>query len=63
VRVTLTDPGLAGDYVVDERHEDGSLLLRPDTSAEAIARRLGVTPVSQEEFDKHFGHLPSDGEG
>lgn len=63
MKVTLTDPGLAGDYVVDERHEDGRLLLRPDTSAEAIQRRLGVTPITPEEFEQHFGHLPADGEG
>ena len=63
MKVTLTEPGVAGDYVVDERHEDGSLLLRPDTSWEAIQRRLGVTSVTQEEFERHFGHLPTDDEG
>ena len=34
-----------------------------DTSARAIRERLGVTPVSEEEFNKLFGDLPSDGEG
>ncbi len=54
---------LNGDYVVDERLDDGRLVIRPDTSAEAINRRLGVEPISVEEFDQHFGHLPTDDEG
>ncbi len=63
MKVTLTEPGVEGDYIVAERHRDGSVLLAPDTSVAAIERRLGVEPVSQEEFDRHFGHLPTDGEG
>jgi hypothetical protein len=63
MKVTLTEPGLEGDYIVEERHEDGSLLLAPDTSIEAIRKRLGTRPMSSEEFEEHFGHLPSDGEG
>jgi hypothetical protein len=47
---------LNGDYVVDERLDDGRLVIRPDTSAEAINRRLGVEPISPEEFEQHFGH-------
>jgi hypothetical protein len=54
---------LNGDYVVDERLGDGRLVIRPDTSAEAINRRLGVEPISAEEFEQHFGHLPTDDEG
>ncbi|HWD69122.1 MAG TPA: hypothetical protein VG293_02945, partial [Solirubrobacteraceae bacterium] len=54
---------LNGDYVVDERLDDGRLVIRPDTSAEAINRRLGVEPISAEEFEQHFGHLPTDDEG
>lgn len=63
MKVTLTEPAIAGDYVVAERHPDGSLLLAPDTSAAAIERRLGIEPASQEEFERHFGHLPTDAEG
>lgn len=63
MKVTLTEPGVEGDYVVAERHIDGSVLLAPDTSAAAIERRLGVEPASQEEFDRAFGDLPTDGEG
>jgi hypothetical protein len=30
MRVTLTEPGIAGSYEVVERREDGTLVLRPD---------------------------------
>lgn len=63
MKVTLTEPGLAGDYIVVEREPDGSVLLAPDTSMEAIRRRSGTRPMSPEEFEEHFGHLPSDREG
>jgi hypothetical protein len=53
-----------GEYLVDERLQDGRLVLRPDTGVEAILQRTGgghaLTP---EEFEQHFGHLPTDGEG
>ena len=63
LKVTLTEPGIAGDYVIEERRPDGSLVLAPDTSAAAIERRLGLTPATEEEFQRHFGHLPTDDEG
>ena len=96
MKVTLTQPGIAGEYVVAEHRADGTLVLRPETSDEvierfadrtldegelldsfdrldaaleregryaAIERRLGVEPASEEEFERHFGHLPRDGEG
>jgi len=63
MKVTLDDPGLAGDYVVVERNPDGSVLLAPDTSIEAIERRTGATAASAEEFDELFGDFPRDGEG
>lgn len=63
LKVKLTEPGVAGDYIVAEHNEDGSLLLAPDTSIEAIHERLGTKPASQEEFDEHFADLPTDGEG
>lgn len=63
MKVTLTEPGLEGEYIVAERNPDGSVLLAPDTSIEGIRKRLGTRPMSPEEFEKHFGHLPSDGEG
>lgn len=54
---------LNGEYLVEEVLEDGRLVIRPDTSAEAIHRRLGVEPVSREEFDRELGYLPQDNEG
>jgi hypothetical protein len=46
-----------------ERRADGSVLLAPNTSIEAIRKRLGTEPITPEEFEKQFGHLPSDDEG
>ncbi len=63
MKVTLTEPDLAGDYIVAERNPDGSLLLAPDTSIVAIRKRAGTRPMSPEEFERHFGHLPRDCEG
>jgi len=62
-KVTLTELGLAGDYIVAERHADGSLLLAPDTSIDAIRKRSGTRAMTPAEFKEHFAHLPSDGEG
>ncbi len=61
--MTLSEPGVAGEYLLDERLEDGRLILRPDSSAQAIERRLGVRGASEEEFERHFGELPVNGEG
>ena len=54
---------LSGEYLVEEVLDDGRLVIRPDTSAEAIHRRLGVEHVSREEFERELGHLPQDDEG
>jgi hypothetical protein len=54
---------LNGEYVVDEVLDDGRLVIRPDTGAAAIHRRQGLEPISTEEFEQHFGHLPTDQEG
>jgi hypothetical protein len=54
---------LSGEYVVDEVLEDGRIVLRPDTSAAAIRQRAGLEPVTDDEFQRAFGHLPSDSEG
>jgi hypothetical protein len=34
-----------------------------DLSAKAILARHGATPLSAEEFERHFGDLPTDDEG
>jgi hypothetical protein len=57
-----------GSYVIEEALADGRFVVAPEwpskeTSAEAILERAGAKPLSPEEFDKHFGHLPTDGEG
>ena len=54
---------LSGEYVVDDVLEDGRIVLRPDTSANAIRHRAGLEPATDDEFDRAFGHLPSDDEG
>lgn len=55
---------MSGDYVIVEKREDGSLVLQPDTSMEAIRRRHHATPATLEEFEAEYGPLqPPDGEG
>lgn len=59
---------IEGAYVVEEMSPDGMLLIAPEwpsesTSAAAIMQRAGAKPLSPEEFQAHFGHLPTDGEG
>lgn len=56
----------AGEYVVDEELADGRLVIRPDTSAAAMRRRMGAKPITGEEFDRlvaEYEILPPDGEG
>lgn len=57
-----------GRYVVEESRPDGRLLLAPDwpsesTSVEAIRERSGTRAMTPDEFEEHFGELPTDGEG
>jgi hypothetical protein len=60
--VTLSGD-LSGDYVVEDRRPDGRVLLRPDLSAKAMLARYGERRLTPEEFEQHFGQLPTDGEG
>jgi hypothetical protein len=54
----------SGDYVVVEVRPDGSLVVAPDTSAEAILRRHDMAPATLEEFEAEYGSVqPPDGEG
>lgn len=62
-KIRLDEPGLEGDYVVAEVNPDGTVVLAPDTSVEAILERAGATRVEGEEFNALFGDLPRDGEG
>lgn len=52
----------------DEEAAEMRLIYAPDwpskaTSIEEIRKRTGTTPMSPEDFDRHFGSLPTDGEG
>jgi hypothetical protein len=60
--VTLSGD-IAGEYVVEDRRPDGRLVLVPDTSVDAILARHGAKPLAAEEFERHFGDLPTDDEG
>lgn len=60
--VTLSGD-LSGDYVVEDHRPDGRILLRPDLSVKAMLARYGERKLTPEEFERHFGELPTDGEG
>ena len=65
--VTVTGD-LNGEYLVDEQLPDGSVIIRPDTSAAAMRRRLGLEQLSAEEFEAFIAEhgdemLPPDDEG
>lgn len=36
MKVTLTEPEVAGSYVVTEQRDDGTLVLRPESSDDVI---------------------------
>jgi hypothetical protein len=62
-RVTI-EGDVSGDYIIVEKRDDGSLVLQPDTSMEAILRRHNATPATLEEFEAEYGPVqPPDGEG
>jgi hypothetical protein len=57
-----------GDSVIREERPDGTLILTPETPAQASLRRLGARPATSDELDafldEHRGHLqPADDEG
>lgn len=59
---------IEGSFVIEEALADGRFVVAPEwpskeTSADAILERAGAKRMSPEEFDKHFGDLPADGEG
>jgi hypothetical protein len=63
VRVTRQD-GTGRRYVLAKERDDGAILLKPDTSSEAIAERAPGWPLSRDEFDELIAPhvLPPDGE-
>jgi len=62
VHVTLSGD-INGEYVVKDEGPDGEITLVPDTSIAAVRQRLGTEPMTAEEFEQHFGDLPTDDEG
>ena len=55
-KVTLTEEPLAGSYVITERRDDGTLVLRPETSDEVI-EQFADRPLTGEESLEAFDRL------
>jgi hypothetical protein len=54
----------ASEGLVTEERPDGSLTLVPDTSFDAIRKRLGIEPATLAEFEAEYGPLqPPNGKG
>lgn len=56
------------DSMTDEEAAQVKLIFAPEwpskaTSIEEIRKRTGTKPMSPGDFDRHFGSLPTDGEG
>lgn len=56
------------ESMTEEEAAEVKLIFAPDwpskaTSIEEIRRRTGTSPMGSEDFDRHFGSLPTDGEG
>jgi hypothetical protein len=56
------------ESMTEEEAAEVKLIFAPEwpsqaTSIEEIRKRTGTTPMSREDFDRHFGSLPTDGEG
>ncbi|MDQ2631248.1 MAG: hypothetical protein M3Y75_09820 [Actinomycetota bacterium] len=56
------------DSMTDEEAAQVKLIFAPEwpskaTSIEEIRKRTGTRAMSSDGFDRHFGSLPTDGEG
>lgn len=56
------------DLICEEEVAQVKLIFAPEgtskaTSIEEIRERTATKPMSPEDFDRHFGSLPTDGEG
>lgn len=56
------------ESMTDEEAAQVKLIFAPEwpskaTSIEEIRKRTGTEPMSSGDFDRHFGSLPTDGEG
>ncbi len=49
--------------VVSDKHGDAALEPAITVTVAEMLAEEGLTPLSAEEFEEHFGDLPSDGEG
>lgn len=63
VKVTRTD-GTSNRFVIEEERNDGAIVLRPDTSYEAIMERAPGRAMTSDEFERLIAPhvLPPDGE-
>jgi hypothetical protein len=56
------------EAMTEEEAAEVKLIYAPDWPSKTtligeIRKRTGTTPMSSEDFDRHFGSLPTDGEG
>ncbi len=56
------------DAMTEEEAAEVKLIYAPDwpskaTLIEEIRKRTGTIPMTPENFERHFGSLPTDGEG
>ena len=56
MKVTLSEPEIAGSYVVTERRSDGSLVLRPETVDDVVAE-FADRPLTEQEQEQMFRKL------
>jgi hypothetical protein len=63
VKVTRPD-GTSSWFVIEEERNDGAIVLRPDTSYEAIMERAAGRAMTSDEFERLIAPhvLPPDGE-
>jgi hypothetical protein len=55
VKVTLTEPGIAGSYVVTEKRPDGALVLEPEREKlSAVIAETDGKVFRDEEFIEHL---------
>ncbi len=60
MKVTVHGPDLSGDYVVAEQREDGTLVLRPETSEEVI-EQYADRALTEDEFLRSLDRLHAAG--
>jgi hypothetical protein len=56
------------DAMTEEEAAEVKLIYAADwpskaTSIDEVRKRLGTSPMSSDDFNRHFGSLPTDGEG